>query len=337
MSQRLAVSGPVATPRTGTPGRVAALDARRMLQLTLAVLWLLDGILQYQPSMFSHTFPQLLAGGAQGNPAIVAGPISWSANIIGHHLVALNAVFATTQLALGLGIAWRPTVKVALAASVAWSLGVWWFGEGLGGVLAGKASPVNGAPGAVILYAVAAILLWPAERDSAAPFVAARAVGRRAAQAAWLVLWGSLAFFALLPASRAPQAIGDMIAAMAPGEPGWLGWLDTHAASALSHQGLPASIVLAGLLALIAVGVYLPARSVRAIIALALAVAAVLWLAQGLGGVFTGSGTDLNSGPLLALMALAFWPAAATKAAATKAAATKAAATKTAATKTGGA
>ena len=314
MSEGLAVNGPVAAPRTGTPGRVAAPDARRMLQLALAVLWLFDGILQYQPSMFSHTFPQLLAGGAQGNPAIVAGPISWSANIVGQHLVALNAVFATTQLALGLGIAWRPTVKVALAASVAWSLGVWWFGEGLGGVLAGKASPVNGAPGAVILYAVAAILLWPAERDAPAPFAAARAVGRRAAQAAWLVLWGSLAFFAVLPASRAPQAISNMISAMAPGEPGWLGWLDTHAASALTHRGLPASIVLAGVLALIAVGVYLPARSVRAIVALALAVAAVLWLAQGLGGVFTGSGTDLNSGPLLALMALAFWPAAATKA-----------------------
>ena len=196
MSESLAVSGPVATPRTGTPGRIAALDTRRKLQLALAVLWLLDGILQYQPSMFSHSFPQLLAGGAQGNPAIVAGPISWSANVIGHHLAALNAVFATIQLALGLGIAWRPAVKVALAASVAWSLGVWWFGEGLGGVLAGKASPVNGAPGAVILYALLAILLWPAERDAAAPFAAARAVGRRAAQASWLVLWGSLAFFA---------------------------------------------------------------------------------------------------------------------------------------------
>ncbi len=197
---------------------------------------------------------------------------------------------------------------------MAWSLGVWWFGEGLGGVLAGKASPVNGAPGAVILYAVAAILLWPAERDAAAPFPAARAVGRRAARAAWLVLWGSLAFFALLPGSRAPQAISDLISAMAPGEPGWLGWLDTHAASALSHQGLPASIVLAGVLALIAAGSYLPARSARAIIALALVTAAALWLAQGLGGVFTGSGTDLNTGPLLALIALAFWPAAATQA-----------------------
>ena len=78
----------------------------------------------------------------------------------------LNTIFATIQLLLGLGIAFRPTVRVALAASVAWSLGVWWFGEGLGGVLSGGASPLNGAPGAVILYALLAVLLWPADRGA---------------------------------------------------------------------------------------------------------------------------------------------------------------------------
>ena len=42
---------------------------------------------------------------------------------------------------------------------------------------------------------------------------------------------------------------------------------------------------------------------------LALVLAAFLWLAQGLGGVFTGGSTDPNSGPLLILLALAYWPA----------------------------
>jgi hypothetical protein len=41
-------------------------------------------------------------------------------------------------------------------------------------------------------------------------------------------------------------------------------------------------------------------------------VAVALWLAQGLGGIFTGSGTDPDSAPLLALLALSFWPAGAT-------------------------
>jgi len=299
-----------AATRPAARERLAVLDPRRKLQLALAVIWLLDGILQFQPFMFSKGFPRMLAGSAQGNPAMIARPITWSASFIDHHVVALNAVFATIQVLLGLGIAWRPTVKLALGASVAWALGVWWLGEGLGGVLAGTASPVNGAPGAVLLYALLAVLLWPADRDPGAPFVAARAVGRPAARASWLVVWLGLALLALLPASRAPQAISGMIAQTAPGEPAWLAWIDTHAASALARHGLPAAIVLAALLIIVAVGVYLPVRAARAAIVLAVAVAVVLWLAEGLGGILAGSGTDPNTGPLLALFALAFWPAA---------------------------
>ena len=187
---------------------------------------------------------------------------------------------------------------------------MWWLGEGLGGLLAGTASPVNGAPGAVLLYALLAILLWPADRDAAAPFVAGRAVGRRAARAAWLAVWLGLAFLATAPATRAPQALSGMIARMAPGEPAWLAWIDTRAASALASHGPLASIGLAAVLVVVAAGIYLPVRAARAALVLAIAVAALLWLAEGLGGILTGSGTDPNTGPLLALLALAFWPAA---------------------------
>jgi hypothetical protein len=344
MSQSLAVGDPVARPAAAHE-RVTARDPRRALQLALAALWLLDGMLQFQPSMFGHGFAQMLAGSAQGNPAVVARPIIWSAGLIGHHVVALNAIFAAIQLLLGLGIAWRPAVKVALAGSVAWSLAVWWLGEGLGGVLAGTAGPVNGAPGAVLLYAPLAVLLWPADRDRAgrdragcdpagrdpagrdpaardpadraradrapadrapaAPFTAAHAVGRRVAQACWLVVWLGLAALALLPASR---AAGRTIADTAPGEPAWLAWTDAHVASALTRHGLLAAVVLAVVFVAVASGTFLPRRAARAVIVLAVAVAAALWLAQGLGGILTGSATDPDTGPLLALLALAFWP-----------------------------
>jgi hypothetical protein len=257
----------------------------------------------------------MLAGSAQGNPAVVARPITWSAGLIGHHVVALNAIFAAIQLLLGLGIAWRPAVKLALAGSVAWSLAVWWLGEGLGGVLAGTASPVDGAPGAVLLYALLAVLLWPADRHPAdrapaarapaAPFTAARAVGPRVAQASWLVVWLGLAALALLPASR---AVGRTIADTTPGEPVWLAWTDAHVASALTRHGLLAAVVLAVVFVIVASGTFLPRRAARAAIVLAVAVAAALWLAQGLGGILTGSATDPDTGPLLALLALAFWP-----------------------------
>ncbi len=227
----------------------------------------------------------------------------------------VNTIFATIQLLIGLGIAFRPTVRVALAGSIAWAIGVWWFGEGLGGVLSGAASPLNGAPGAVIIYALLAVLLWPADREVPAPFTAARAVGAQVARALWLVLWLSLAYFALTPDNRAPQALNGMIAGMESGEPGWLADLDKGAASLVANQGLAASIVLAAALVVIAVGVYLPPPAAKATLVLAIVVAALIWVfGEALGTILTGGGTDPNSGPLLALLALTYWPLAATAA-----------------------
>ena len=285
-------------------------DARRVLQLVLAAIWLLDGLLQYQSFMYTQAFGLMLQETAQGNPGAIARPISWNAALVEHHLVLLNTIFATIQLLLGLGIAYHRTVRVALAASVAWSLAVWWFGEGLGGVLSGDANPVNGAPGAVILYALLAVLLWPADRPGVtAPFVAARAVGAPMARLLWLVLWGSLAYFALTPANRAPQALHDMIVSMSGGEPGWVTWLENQAAAALATRGLTASIVLAVALIAVAAGVFLPPPLARGALILALVVAAFIWVfGEAFGQLLTGGATDPNSGPLLALLAAAYWP-----------------------------
>jgi hypothetical protein len=308
----VAVRGGTATRgRLGVEAQPAAarLDPRRALQLGLAAVWLLDGVLQYQAFMYTKAFGQMLGASAAGNPSFLARPISWDATLVGHHLVLFNTIFATIQLLLGLGIAFRPTVRIALAASIGWAIAVWWFGEGFGGILNGGASPLNGAPGAVIIYALVALLLWPADRDPSAPFVAARAVGGHLARALWLVFWLSQAYFALTPANRAPQAMNQMIAGMESGEPGWLSAIERGGASLVAGQGLAASVVLAIALAVIAVGVYLPPPLLKATLILAIVVAVVIWVvAQALGEILAGGATDPNSGPLLALLALAYWP-----------------------------
>ena len=241
-------------------------DARRVLQLALAAIWLLDGLLQYQWFMYTEAFGQMIGGTAAENPGVIARPIRWNAALVEHHLVLPNTVFASIQLLLGLGIAYRPTVRVALAAPIAWSLGVWWFGEGLGGVLSGSASPVSGGPGVAILYGLLAVLLWPAARPG-----------------------------------------------MTGGEPGWISWLERYAATVLAHQGLAASIVLAAALIVIAVGVFLPPPLARSALILALVVAAFIWaFGEAFGQILAGGATDPNSAPLLALLALAYWPRATT-------------------------
>lgn len=286
------------------------MDARRVLQLALGAVWLMDAELQYQPFMYSRSFSQMLAATAPGNPDAIARPITWDAALVAHHPVLLNTAFATIQLLIGLGIAFRPTARFALGASVAWTLGVWWFGEGFGGVLNGTASPVTGAPGAVIIYALLAILLWPAGRVPSAPFTAARAVGAPVARALWLLLWLSQAYFALTPANRAPRALSGVIAGMESGQPGWLAAIDRGAATLVVGQGLIASIVLAGALVAIAVGVYLPSPAAKATLVLAIVVTGVIWIfGEGFGMILAGGATDLNSGPLLALLALTYWPA----------------------------
>jgi hypothetical protein len=293
-----------------TQPAMARLDARRALQLGLAAIWLLDGVLQFQPFMYTKAFAQMLGSTADGNPSVIARPITWDVTLVEHHLVLLNTIFAMTQLLLGLGIAFRPTVRVALAASVAWSVAVWWLGEGLGGVLDGGSDPLNGGPGAVIIYALIAVLLWPADRPGApAPFVAARAVGAHVARALWLVFWLSQAYFVLTPDNRAPQAVNAMIAGLESGEPGWLAAIMRGAAAVVAQRGLVTSVAFAVAFVLIAAGVYLPAAAAKATLLLAITVAAVIWVfVQAFGGILASGATDPNSGPLLALLALSYWP-----------------------------
>jgi hypothetical protein len=249
------------------------------LRLALAAVWLLDAALQYQPFMFTRAFGQSLAVSAQGNPRVISDPITWSAGIIEQHPVVTNAAFATIQLIIALGIAWRPAVKFALAASVAWSVAVWWLGEGLGGVLTGSASPWDGAPGAVVIYALLAVLLWPSGRDAAASFVAGRPLGRLLARLLWLTLWGSMAFLTLQTASMA-------------------------------SPGQQVSAFLALVFDLVAIGIFLPVPYARVAVIAAAAAATAIWcFGENFGAIFTGSATDPNSGLLLVLLAVAYWPA----------------------------
>ena len=226
----------------------------------LAGIWLLDGVLQYQSFMFSKAFGQMIAGTAAGNPAVIARPITWNATLVEHHGVLLNTIFATIQLLLGLGIAFRPTVRVALAASVAWSLGVWWFGEGLGGVLAAPRarSTARRARSSCTRCSRCCCGPPPGAGDCALRRCSGSGRAGRPGTVAGAV--AELAWFAVTPANRAPQALHDMIAGMAERRAGLAGGLERNAAALVAGQGLAASIVLAAALALIAVGVYLPGR-----------------------------------------------------------------------------
>lgn len=282
---------------------------RRGLQVGLAVLWLLDAALQYQPYMFTRAFPrEAIAPTADGNPAWVAAPVTWAAGLLGGHVVVFNALFATVQLLIALCLFWRPTVKVGLVVSIVWSLLVWWLGEGLGGVLAGPVSPLAGLPGAVVLYALIAVLLWPHAPQTPTSIAEASPLRPSGARAVWILLWAAFAFEALRPANRAPGAVHDLIANAAGGEPSWLSTFNGHIASAAAGHGTLTAVILAAACVAVGLSVLVPRLS-RVGVVLAVLLAAAIWIVgEDLGAIATGTGTDPNSGLPLMLLALCYWP-----------------------------
>jgi len=188
--------------------------------------------------------------------------------------------------------------------SLAWSAGIWWFSEGLGGLASGHASLVTGAPGAVLLYAVLALAAWPAT-DYRNP--AGRAQGRVAGwfPTAWAILWIGGALLQLLPGQRGIAALRDQIGST-DGVPGWLAGLHDGAGVVLSHGGNAPYIALVAVMASVGVA-GLGGRPWRTSAAAVGAVAATtFWvLGQNIGQLYSGQATDPNTGPLIVLMALA--------------------------------
>jgi hypothetical protein len=285
-------------------------DRRRLLQLALAVIWVFDGILQFQTFMFTKSFAtEVLAGSAGGSPHWIADSVIWSARIVESHPVLINTAFATLQLLIGLGIAWRRSLRAALIVSIGWSLLVWWFGESAGGLFSGTASALAGAPGAVLLYLILAVLLWPTGRSTVGSFLASQPIGPRAAKAVWLVIWSGLAALNLQSANLTASGVHDTVDGMGDGQPGWLKALIDGFTDLSAHNGIPLTIAGTVILAVIAFGIFLPRRAVKVVVIAAVFVSAFIWVVgEALGAVFGGQSTDVNSGPLLALTALAYWP-----------------------------
>jgi hypothetical protein len=272
---------------------------RRHLQVALGLFWLLDGALQAQPFMFTSDFAtQVIAPVGQGQPGFVSGPVHWLSTVIAAHPLAWNVPFAGIQLLLGVGLLVPRTARLTLAASIVWAIGVWYLAEGLSGMADGHASLIDGAPGSALIYAILAAAAWPrrdASREGPASWL----------PVAWAVLWVGAALFQALPGQNTGKAVASSVTGGAGGAPGWLASLENSAGGWAGRHGLLIVILLVAAEALIGVGALVRWTRVPAV-TLGLALTLAFWLlGQDLGALYTGQATDPNSGPLLALMAIA--------------------------------
>lgn len=244
---------------------------------------------------------RMIEGGASAEPGWLHASILWAAGLAQRDLPVWNTLFAVTQIAIGLGLLHRRTVRPALAASIGWSIVVWWFGEALGGVLGGAAQPLTGAPGAVILYALVAALAWPGPR-------ATGLVGARGARLIWAGLWLAMAWLWLAPSGIGADSTAGALTSVTSG----IGPLDAlaHALGrVLAGDGLAIGISMATASAAIGVAVLTGPRP-KLFLAAGAALNVIYWvLGQGLGGILAGDATDPNTGPLFCLLALAIAPA----------------------------
>ena len=156
------------SPPLDPPRRSLSLvRTQRTLQIILGLFWLLDAGLQFQPFMFRSSFTTTyLLNNAQNQPDVIRWIIMNVGHFVGPHVAVWNTFFALIQVAIGVGLLFRRTVRPALAVSFFWAFGVWFFGEGLGLIFTGSASALTGAPGSVFIYGLIGVMAWPRSRTN---------------------------------------------------------------------------------------------------------------------------------------------------------------------------
>ena len=263
----------------------------------LAAVWIVDGLLNFQPQMLNG-FSSMVAPNAQGQIGFIAYPILHVGHFMARDTALWTVVAGLVQIGIGVGLLWRRTLRGAVIVSFAFGLGVWWLGEGLGSVFDGKASPLTGAPGAVLLYLVLGVVAWLEDEGRSA---------RQFLLGAWTALWGLSALFWALPDNRMAQSVRDQLSAAANGQPGWYAHFLRSLSHAFAGVGTEVAVLMVAVSILLAVGPWLGRRPTPFLIA-GSAVAIVFWVTgQAVGGLVTGMASDPNTGPLVVLLAYGLW------------------------------
>lgn len=309
--RRLVASGSTALTAPATT-YAAEPVARRFLRIGFGGLWLLAGLLQMQEAMPLGLPTNVLHPAAASSRGWVQAIVNVAITIWNKHPVEAAAATVWIQIGIGVFLIVAPRgrwSRLAGLAGVGWGLVVWVFGEAFGGIFAPGLSWLFGAPGAVVIYAIAGALLVLPERSWKTP-----ALGKR-------ILVGAGSFFLLMAVLQAwpgrgfwqgripggsgtlTQMLGQMVATSQPhafsSMVSWFEGVD------LAH-GWVVNLIVVVLLA--GVGILLcTGRLVlqRAGVVVAAGICLADWLLVEDLGFFGGTGTDPNSMPPMILFIVA--------------------------------
>lgn len=135
---------------------------RRFIRITFGLLWVFDGLLQLQSGMPVGLPTGVIQPAEAGSPAWVQHMVNWGLGIWTSHPASAAASTVWIQIGIGVWLLvappgwWR---RGAGLASMGWGLVVWSFGNAFGAILAPGLTFLFGAPGAVLFYVVAGLLV----------------------------------------------------------------------------------------------------------------------------------------------------------------------------------
>ncbi len=290
----------------GSPAPWHEPRARRLLRVGFGILWVFDGILQAQPQMAGGLPQEVIKPAAATSPAWVQHLVNWGGSIWTYHPIQAGAATVWIQVGIGMWLIFAPrgwASRLAGLASVAWGLVVWAFGEAFGGIFAPGLTVLFGAPGAVLIYAVAGALIALPERAWESPRTGRLTLGGTGVfllGMALLQAWPGRGFWQGTAHGQA-SGLADMVQSMAAtSQPRVLASLVSAFGNFTAAHGFAVNLV--AVIALAAIGAAFCVSALRGdarLARIAVLVAAVFCLADWVMiedlGFFGGVGTDPNS------------------------------------------
>lgn len=291
---------------------IGMLSSRTTLQRILGVLWLIDGLLQLQPQMFSMNMVNgVMKPMLDGQPGTIESSLQYIVNQTTSHLVLVNLIIVVVQIGLGLAFLLLPNrwMKPVVLISIIWALIVWYGGEGMSMLLTGQASILTGAPGAVLLYPLLGLAIWPRQDQQTEEGL----LSRKVLLYVFAGFWIFSALLQLQPYWWQSGQISQTISSMV-GQGGLNGVLIDpvlqHIANTTANSEIALNIVLIVVCLALGLGLAFGKQErLRLWLIASLVLSVIVWyIAQGFGMIFTGMATDFNSGLLLVVIATACWP-----------------------------
>lgn len=284
--------------------------ARKVLRFAFGAFWILDGVLQLQSAMPLGLPTGVLQPSASSSPSWVSSVVNLGVTIWTKHPVQAAASVVWIQVGVGALLLLAPRgglSRLAGAASVAWGLVVWVFGEGFGGVFAHGSSWMFGLPGAVLFYCAAGALIALPERVWSTPALGRwtlRSIGVFLLGMAVLQAWPGRGFWQGSVAGHDTGSLTAMVQQMATtSQPSIFSSILRDFAAFDASHGWAVNLFVVVALAAIGAGFCVASERVARYATYAAVVVFLAdWLLVEDLGFFGGVGTDPNSMvPLLTL------------------------------------